>query len=96
MTNTIYNVRYCKDCKHCRPWVSDWILLLPVIGWAIWLTTRLSGDYLKLGKCAVSFNDFKSAELLLAKNIPRETKFMEISREYGPCGRDAKLFEPRK
>lgn len=81
-------MKRCRDCKHCRPQDPWWVLWIPIIGWFIFLFT-LSLDWRWVyATCRVSPKKELTGEV-------GQLNFCSISRSYGPCWPDAKLFEAR-
>ena len=82
--------KLCKDCLHCKPAQLKlfFINILP---------RKLGNEY---AKCDASFRR-PEAPFLVDGTIEvlkgdEKYKYCSISREYGPCGEEAKLFEAKK
>lgn len=80
-------MRYCKDCRFATRERNPWILLIPLLGWLLWL---LEADW-KYAKCKKF--ERKSSDHF-TQPMKTELSYCSTVRE-GECGADAKLFEPR-
>jgi hypothetical protein len=71
----------CKDCKWCKP----------DRGWIPW--SRLKWEYAKCLKVAPDRRPPSSVD----GHAPNpKLQYCDIVRQFGPCGPDAKLFEPKE
>ncbi len=85
--------RLCRNCVHFRPryFTGYLVLLIPILGWVMFLSDRLGKDRFSYGKCVcastVSF-DMVSGRAKLS--------YAHLEREIGECGQDGQFFEHKR
>lgn len=80
-------MKLCKDCKHCIPLPQKRVLFWPIFTEAQRLT---------YAKCALFTREQEINPVTgeLDPPIP-EHRYCDTVRNFGLCGVDAKLFEPK-
>lgn len=77
--------RYCENCKFFQ---ADNVLF-----------SKTGNDALRFGRCGnPKAQEPPDASRFVSEKLdtPPTYRFASIFREHGPCGPDAKLFEPRE
>lgn len=86
-------MKFCKDCRHCRPDNNHWLLALPVIGWIVWVAERIGQHHLIYAKCARMPSPDADNDHLITGRPRRERYYFCSTARVSDCGADAKLFE---
>jgi hypothetical protein len=87
--------KLCKDCKHFRKEGPHWMLLLiPVVGWIVWVISYFSEFGIKYAKC---YRPKGQVEDLVGGRPEADYhhSFCSIERSFS-CGVSAQYYEPKK
>lgn len=86
------DLKFCKDCKHCRPDREWYALLIPFFGWIYWLAWNGTGQHLRFAKCSNQIKNQYGNEMVTG---PKYYYFHCTTQRKFDCGRDAIWFEPK-